>query len=234
MCGWVLAPLTVLVIHTAWDANADGTKPRKKPEVKKAQLGKGVWFETEGDRRRVLVEAVVCYREGDFGLECLLCRKETKEHESILSTEAEAKVIHAGLIAAGARPGSTVVFIPQFKAPAGSRINVSVRFDKEGKTVTLPAQQWVRDVKNKKDMEVSWVFAGSVFYDNPDGKDKPPLYGADIDGAYICTTNVPTAMLDLPLNSPKGLDDRMYAPHTERIPPLQTKVTVILEPVLEK
>src|SRR5437870_2077291 len=51
-------------------------------EAKKAPLGKNVWLETQGDRRRVIVSASVCLREGEYGLECLMCRKNTKEHES--------------------------------------------------------------------------------------------------------------------------------------------------------
>ena len=41
-------------------------------------------------------------------------------------------------------------------------------------------------------------------------------------------------MLDLPINSPTGLEERNYQPNTDRIPALGTKVEVILEPVPEK
>ena len=32
-----------------------------------------LWLETKGEKRRVLVAAAVCLREGTYGLECLLC-----------------------------------------------------------------------------------------------------------------------------------------------------------------
>src|SRR5262249_5607116 len=61
--------------------------------------GRGVWLESEGDKRRVRVRAWVCLRQGRYGLECLLCRRHTKEHESVLATAADASLIHAGLLA---------------------------------------------------------------------------------------------------------------------------------------
>jgi hypothetical protein len=198
----------------------------------KKELGKGVWFETKGDRRRVLVDAEVCLREGQFGLECLLCRSRTKEHESILRTDAQAKVIHAGLLACGAETGAPVQYQPKFKPPSGHRVKVSVQYQEKGKTVTLPAQQWVVNAKTRKELEHDWVFCGSLFmpsFEDP----KKTVYAADAEGAYICVSNVPTAMLDLPVDSPKGIEDRAYVMDTDRIPPLDAKVVVILEPVAE-
>jgi hypothetical protein len=210
------------------------TTPKPSGDVKRAQLGKNVWIETEGDKRRIVVNAEVCLREGQYGLECLLCRQATKEHESILAMDADARVIHLGLIAAKATPGSPVKFDPKFVAPSGTTIKVTLQYEKNGKTVRVPAQQWVRNGKTKKDLEYDWVFAGSLFYKNPLDPEAPETYGAAAEGSAICLTNVPTAMLDLPILSPKGLEDRSYEPNTERIPALGTKVEVILEPVLEK
>src|SRR5262249_52964302 len=91
--------------------------PPLPPDAK--LLSKNVYFEKLPDgRRRVLVNAYVCLREGEFGLECLLCRRGTKEHESILAADVDARTIHAGLLAAGAEPGAPVVFDPEFRPPA--------------------------------------------------------------------------------------------------------------------
>jgi hypothetical protein len=209
-------------------AEKDGEKP---PVADAKRLGKDLFFErTPKDERRVYVTASVCLREGNFGLECLLCRKGTKEHESILSTNADGRLIHAALQAAGAQPGSPVQFDPQFKSPAGARIKVSLRFERQGKMITVPAQQWILHGKSKKTLENDWVFAGSQFLKDPDDPKKPPVYLAAAEGSLICVSNVPTAMLDLPIKSPKSLEDREFAPNTERIPELETKVVVILEP----
>ena len=217
-------------------AVADEAPPIPKPaaKAKRTQLGEGVWLETDGAHRRVIVAAQVCLRSGEYGLECFLCRRGSKEHESILQTAANAQIIHAALLAAGANEGSPVQFMPQFKSPTGTAIKVSVRYEEKGKTVTVPAQKWVRHSRTKKDLEHDWVFAGSILWQDPEAKDKPPVYTANMEGGYICLTNVPTAMLDLPVNSPKALENRSYEPHTERIPELETKVELILEPVLPK
>jgi hypothetical protein len=214
-------------------AGADSA-PKPGGDAKRALLGKNIWIETAGDKRRIVINAEVCLREGQYGLECLLCRQGTKEHESILAMDADARVVHAGLMAAGAKPGSPVKFDPKFVPPSGTPIKVTLRYEQKGKTLSVPAQQWVYNSKTKKDLQYDWVFAGSIFYKNPLDPEAPETYGAAAEGAAICLTNVPTAMLDLPISSPKGLEDRSYEPNTERIPAVGTKVEVILEPVPEK
>jgi hypothetical protein len=200
------------------------------------KIGKNVYFERnpDTDHRRVFVNATVCLREGSFGLECLMCRKGTKEHESILATDSDARLIHAGLEAAHAKPGAPVQFDPKFKSPTGTPIKITLVFPHEGKTVFRPAQEWIRNVKTNKDLEEQWVFTGSALFKDPDDPKKEPIYLATAEGAYISVTNVPTATLDLPVLSPKQLESREFSPHTERIPELDTKVVMILEPILGK
>jgi hypothetical protein len=204
--------------------------------AKRSPLGKNLWLETKGNHRRVVVGTTVCLREGGYGLECLLCRKHTKEHESILSTDADASEVHAALMVAGGEPGSPVQYKEKdgkvtIIPPSGSRIKVLVQYEQKGKTVTVPAQEWVRNAMTKKDLQEQWVFAGSYLADNPDGKAKKPIYGANVDGTYIAIYNMPSALLDLPINSPnKAPEAREFQPYTERIPELETKVFLLLEP----
>ncbi len=194
-------------------------------------LGNSVFLEVQGDERRVVVAAAVVLREGQ--LEGLLCRKNTKEHEYILATDADARTIHLALVAAGAKPGSPVQFAPKFVPASGSAIKVRLQYDKDGKTVTVPAQQWIRDVKTHKDLDTDWVFGGSRFLADPDDARKPPYYLAN-QGDVICLCNMDTAMLDLPVASPKALDARVWEANTERIPPLDAKVDVIFDVVRDK
>jgi hypothetical protein len=208
-------------------------QPSQPVSSKKVALGKDVWFETDGSHRRVLVAATVCLREG--GLECLLCRSHTKEYESILATDADAQVIHAALLAAGGKPGSPVQYVEKkgevvVVPPTGSRIKISIQYEDRGKLVTVPAQRWILNAKTKKDLEDEWVFAGSKLLP-PEGENKKPIYAATSDGSYICIYNMPFALLDLSVNNPnKDPEVRELQPETDRIPPLQTKVTLVLEP----
>jgi hypothetical protein len=210
----------------------DPSKSEKAGDAKKVEMGKNVWLEVQGNRRRVIVKAEVCLREGM--LEHLMCRKRTKEHEAILAADVDARHIHAALLAAKATPGKTVKYkedgtiIP----PTGTKIKITLSYKDKDKQVTVPGRDWVRDLKTKKSLEHDWVFAGSEFQINPLEKDKPPLYAANA-GDVICVSNFEGAMLDLPINSSKNNAELEFEAFTERIPPLGTPVTVILEPVLE-
>jgi hypothetical protein len=197
---------------------------------KRVPIGNNVTLEIDGTHKRVLVNATVCLRQGQ--LEQFLTRKRTKEHEAILAADLDARVIHTALNLAGAVEGSPVKFRPKFVAPSGTEIKITLEYkDKDtGKTVRVPAQQWIRNIKTKKDLDTDWVFAGSVLIPDPFDKKKQPYYGAN-DGDVICISNFDTAMLDVPFNSPKDNDDLAFEANTDRIPPLETPVLVILEPV---
>ena len=61
-----------------------------------------------------------------------------------------------------------------------------------------------------------------------------PAPDVKVVGILCCAENFPDAMLDLPINSPKDNSDLAFEAWTERIPPVGTKVTMILEPVLDE
>jgi hypothetical protein len=229
--------LVVALLGVGFDsdrtASADNPsdKETKTAEAKRTALGKNVFLEVQGDQRRVIVEAEVCLREGQ--LEGLLCRKQTKEHEAILTADVDARTVHLALVAARAEPGSPVKFEPQYQAPKGTAIKVTLQYEEKGQKKTVSAKDWIRNPKTKKNLDTDWVFAGSKQVPHPDDPKKPPLYLANY-GDLICLCNMESAMLDLPVKSPKALEERMFEAHTERIPPLETKVTIILEPIAEK
>jgi hypothetical protein len=202
--------------------------------MKRTLVGKNVYFEVDPkdpSYRRVLVTGYICLRDGQ--LEGFMTRKNTKEHEYIVAVDCDARDIHRALIAAGAQNGSPVFFGEKGAyAPAkGTRINVSVRFSQNGQLHTVPAQQWIRSVISKKELEHSWVFAGSRLIPHPEDPTRPPFYAAN-SGDLICVCNMPDAMLDLPVKNPNSDPElRVYQAWTDRIPPLDTPVQVILEPV---
>ncbi len=93
--------------------------------------------------KRLLIKSEVVLREGM--LEMLACLKQTKEHESILSVDAKAQLIHAGLVSLGAEPGSPAKFVPEYKPATGQSINIFLTWtDANGKLHRDPAQSWVR------------------------------------------------------------------------------------------
>src|SRR5262249_46360286 len=195
-------------------------------------VGKNVTLEVRGGkfpRRRVIVAAAVCLREGP--LEQLLTRKGQKEHEAILAANVDARKIHEALILAGARPGSTVRFDPEFQPPTGTTIRVSLQYEENGRAKTVPARSWIRSMKTKAELGCDWVFAGSQVIDDAFNAGQK-RYLAN-EGDVICVANFEGAMLDLPIASDKSNDDHSFEAWTERIPEVGTRVTIILEPVLK-
>lgn len=210
--------------------------PEQAPPIpetyKPLNKAKTIYFERlEDGTRRVHLMTEVCLREGP--LEVLVCKNMTKEHESILHVDADGREIHLALVAAGATPGNTVRYLPEFKPPTGTKIKVSLTYREKGKVKTVPAQTWVKDRKLNADMQHEWVFAGSRLLKDPEKPTAPPFYTAN-NGEIISLVNFPDAMLDLPVKSPKDAAELIFEIQTARVPPVKTPVIVTMEPVVEK
>ncbi|VAX40491.1 hypothetical protein MNBD_PLANCTO02-1093 [hydrothermal vent metagenome] len=101
---------------------------------------KTVFLDKKGNR--LLIKSKVALTRGP--LEMLLCRTQTKEHESILSTDAKAFVIHTGLLALGAKQGAPVQYNPKYHPPTGQKVDIFLRWkDKAGKQHRVNAQKWI-------------------------------------------------------------------------------------------
>jgi hypothetical protein len=197
------------------------------PAADKTLLFPNVWLEKQGNKRRVLLAGRICLREGALEL-FLTGGQQKKEHEAIISADVDAMHVHAALIAAGATAGSTVRFEPKFEPPRGTTIRIWVQYEDKGEIVTVNARDWVKNKNTDKTLETDWVFAGSHLIDNPLDPQQPKTYLAN-GGDLICVSNFDDAMLDVPIESAKDWAVRQYIAFTERIPPLETKVSVILE-----
>lgn len=186
---------------------------------------------------RVLFAAEVCLSRGP--LEVFCTKKGTKEHESIVRIDFDAKFLHAALLAAGAKPGKPVQWVdpktekPDYKPATGQVIDVTVHYTLRGKTFTHPAQEWIKDAKGKTAMKHEWVFAGSRFFKNPEMPNAPEYYMAN-NGEVISISNFADAMLDLPVEISSSNDDLFFQCNDEKIPPLLSKVWVILTPKEKK
>lgn len=223
MSSGLLALLTALVMTGAPPDAPKAAADSFRPDPAWKEIGPNLWFDREG--RKLILRARVALREGP--LEHLLCLRGTKEHESILSTEAIPRQIHAGLLLTGAEPGHPVRFLPRFEPPAGTPIAIDLEWLEGDKTRHADARQWVWDERGKRELDKDWVFAGSELIEDP--QTKKPYYTAD-DGDLFTVANFANAILDLPIASTASDADRSYVAHTERIPPRGTMVTMILHP----
>jgi hypothetical protein len=113
-----------------------------------------VWLDVK--RGVVLVDGQISLRRGM--LEMFACLRNTKEHESIVSANTQAFLVHAALLRLGAEPGHPAQFVPEFKPPAGTEIEIQVQWrDPSGKLQSTRAQEWIRDVQTGKSMVHPWV-----------------------------------------------------------------------------
>jgi len=217
-------PATNKVSKAASDAVAQSQASGTPEGLTKLSEKNDVWF--DGKRNAVVVDGQVCLRAGQ--LEMFACPKGTKEHESVVSLNCLAEEVHAGLLAAGAKPGSPVSFNPEYKAATGQIVDVYVLWkDAQGNKRQSRAQDWVKHTQTGKPMSHDWVFAGSGFWKDPEtGQEHYRANGGD----FICLSNFPTAMLDLPIESSQANADLMFEAFSDNIPPKGTKVRVVLIP----
>jgi hypothetical protein len=179
----------------------------------------------------------VCLREGP--LEQFLCKKGTKEHEAVVRADMDAEYIHEALILIGAKPGAPTQFVnpktemAEYKPATGSKVNVGVHYRHKDKLHTHPAQDWIWDTKKKASMHHGWVFAGSVFIKDPDNPNAKPHYGANA-GDIFSISNFPYSTLEIPAPISKDEAQLTYEAKTDRIPPIGSKVWVLLEVAPEK
>jgi hypothetical protein len=205
--------------------------PPKLPEPKGARrLSKDYPIWIDPHEKAVIVEGQIALREGM--LEMFACTRNTKEHESIVSANTKAYLVHTGLVALGAEPGHPVRFQPEYIPPAGTEIEVLVRYlDEKGKMQTARAQDWIKDIHTGKPMAYPFVFAGSSFYVDPDTNKQ--YYQAE-HGDFVCVANFGTAMLDIPVKSSMSNEELEFEALTKKIPPLGAPVQLLFKPKPKK
>jgi hypothetical protein len=198
--------------------------PRPKPEAAWKSLGDSLWFDPAS--RELVILAQVVLRDGP--LEHLLCLRGTKEHEAILTTSAEARAIHAGLLLTKAEPGHPVRFEPKFESPTGSAMKIKLVWTDDKKQAgSTDAKNWNKNLKTEKPITIDWVFGGSMIVTDP--RTKKPFYAAT-EGDYFTVANFASAILDLPVPSSSSDADRQYVAFTQNIAPLGTWVYMRLSP----
>ncbi len=236
MLNRILTPaLVVLLLFVnarVWADEQTPTVPMDKPfapppGARQLDPRYPVWLDAA--RHQVIMDGQVCLREG--ALEMFICLQGTKEHESILAVKTKAFLVHAALLAAGAKPGKPVQYDPKYVAATGTEIDITLQWlAKDGKQKTARAQEWIRNAQTGKAMTDHWVFAGSGFW--VDENDGTKHYHAE-SGDFICVSNFSTAMLDLPIESTQTNQGLLFEALTERIPPEGTTVRIVLAPRLQ-
>ena len=198
-------------------------------EIVSLDRNNNIWIDKNPKGRRVLIRTTVCRQ--DAILEEFLCLKNTKEHEAILAADVVPRVFHSALLIAEAEPGNPARFDPEFLPPTGERLEITVEWKQDGKVKRAKAQDWMRDVRTKKSPSLDFVFAGSQDIKNPVTGE---MYYLGNEGDLISVSNFAGSIVDLAARSSSVDDERLFETFTERIPPVDTEVFVILKPAAEK
>lgn len=200
--------------------------PKEAPTRGVRVLGPAV--RVDFDNRTLQIDAEVALTSGP--LELFLCPKRTKEHESVLAADVAPRTVQLGLLMLGAAPGEPAGGAPA-TAPTGQPLRITCKFDREGKTESVDARSWIRQMGKNKPLESMFVFAGSRFV-KPPGADRAVWLGDE--GDLVCVSNFPGSVIDIAQLSSKDNAQLLFEAWTERIPPKGTKVRVIIEPVGKK
>ncbi len=226
-----LAAADEVPVDEQLDAEATPKEPPRLPAPENAKPmpePHRVWVDSK--KKQVLVDGYVSLDEGL--LEMFACTAGTKEHESIVAVYSSAQMVHAALLAVGAKVGHPVRWDPKFEPPTGTTIEIEVRWlNQQQEWQSARAQDLMLNVDTKKPMAHSWVFAGSGFWkDEETGKEYYMAEGGDL----ICVSNFSTATLDIPIESSQANEGLLFEANKQKVPEIGTPVRLVLKPKLSK
>ena len=167
----------------------------------------------------------------DIPLEFFCVTAGGNEHESVLRTPARPSHIHLALLMLGLQPGEPVKYseaAQRWFPPHGPPLHISVEYQRDGRTVSMPANKLMRSVKTRQAMPpLTWIFAGSRILD--DG-----TYGADPTGYVVSICNFDLCLIDVPALVSSANETLEWERNPDTVPPTGTAVTMIIEPAGEK
>ncbi len=182
----------------------------------------------------VRVEAFVCLDAG--WLEQIACSPGTREHEALLVIEARPSDLHAALVLAGFEPGAPGRWsyddgVVAVTPPTGDRVEIFVRYQKDGRTIQEPIGAWMVGAQDDRPFpDRAWVFAGSSFAANPDWMGPGEHYVADVTGSIIGLVTFGDEVIGFErvLADQESVEPTQWRVNTGHLPPIGTPVTIIL------
>lgn len=175
-------------------------------------------------------------------LELIACIRDTKEHESLVMTQARPSHVHAALLSIGLEPGRPARWTQQdgkviTHAPSGAPVKVEfLTKDATGAMVVSTPSQWIANARTGEAWpgggEIGkghWVFAGSIT-EARDGRDD---YYADEAGTLIGLTSFGTEVIAWSgvLSPDSTVDEPEWIADAKHVPAMGTKVTVRISAV---
>lgn len=179
---------------------------------------KELWLPGKIVQNDVMIEYFACFRGG-------------KDHESIVEVHADPMIVNTGLILLGLKEGGVDVR-GDAALPLGDPLHLLMEWlDADGVTQLARAEELILSARSGRPMRrIPWIYTGSRFVRDPDtGRS---VYMAAIDRVFVAVYRDPHAIINNPL--PEGADDESYIAHTKRVPPIDTRVKLIVRQAPKK
>jgi hypothetical protein len=228
-CSRIL-PAAFVLACLAGGAPADGqaTRPSEPPATRPASSQAAALPHLRIDPAKRTIEMDTHVALTDGVLELLICRANSKEHESILATPALPSHVHAALLALGLTPGRPAYWTKDASGqnvcvpPAGPPLKITLRYtDATSQEHSVGPEQWLLTQAGGKPVQkLDWVFVGS----SPDGNGYP----ADETGDLVCLSNFPDSVIDVPFVSTEADSFQEFRANPAAIPPIGTAVTAVI------
>jgi len=165
-------------------------------------------------------------------LELLACGPGTREHESIVTLDAEASHIQLALILLGIEPGQPAraervgdgwVQHP----PHGPPVEVFFVLDDQP-DAPVPANTWIVDQDTGQTMPGNtWLFTGSRFMDHKGTR----YFLAQENGTLISLVNFGDELIGRDTDQSEAGGNDLWTANTPAIPPQGTRLTLRLRPI---
>jgi len=169
---------------------------------------------------------------GEYPLELLVCQNTMRDYESLVSSPCEPSILHTALLALGLKPRVRDQKDPGKVLREGDRIDILIRYQKDGKTVTVEPRDLIIDLGTKRHIKATpWVFYGSFLFPSPEDETKM-IYLGDAEDWLIGLLGDMPSVIDLPRGAAGKYGG--LAIDTKAAPPNGTKVTVIIRPAANR
>ena len=199
----------------------DEEKPPPKPTVKEIRPGV---FQVGGvllDKSKKQISFPVLINMHEGLLEYILVTGKGKTHESLLVTRTEPYHIHVAMLLLGAKgaAGKDVPEDPRKKIP-GEPFSMELSWEKDGKTLLAPVEQFVRNRHLNKPMKTGpFIYNGSIIFEG--------IFIAHRDGNLFSLITAPAALANNPRMGRH--DDENWEAIKKGLPPLDGNATLTVK-----